>query len=368
MKIYLYGNCQAHALLKMIREDYPDWSLATADPTTMPMHDDVALQRHYEQIRGADVVVAQPIHNYKGHAELSTDALRAELRGGTELITFPSIVFEGTHGAFSYLPARLSGFHMDYHNSHTIELATRGYHWNDIALLQASPDFYTADFVTGGVEASLGELRHREELAAVTVRVAEIINEYGRSAVVMNTINHPNRFVMARVLNGIYRAMSMPLLAKEQGEDHLPDPIIPPLPTVLAHLRLEDRRPHFEARGRTWTRDAYLRESLGYYGRLLRDDLLRAFVGSRGSVFLEAFHRVPMPLGAIGSAGTVREPLGPEAVVTEAFVALLKRMPIGSELDEHCAAVQSVGLREWFRILTSSEEYFAMNLMASSQM
>jgi hypothetical protein len=157
-------------------------------------------------------------------------------------------------------------------------------------------------------------------------------------------------------------------VAKEAGEDHLPDPIIPPLPTVLAHLRLEDRRPYFEARERVWTRDAYLRESLGYYGRLLRADLLRAFAGSRGSVFLEAFHRVPTPLDAIASAPAVREPLGPEAVVIEAFVALLKRMPIGTELDEHCAAIQSVGLREWFRILTASEEYSCMCLMANPQL
>ena len=358
MNIYLYGNCQTTALMNMIREDHPDWTAASFDVSQWPNASDQVINAHLERARQADLVIAQPVGAYQGRPGLSTDALRTVMRDGAAMITMPSIVFEGTHGAFTYLPDRLGGFRMDYHNSHTIEMFIRGYHWDDVCLLQGSPGFYSKAFVDGGIEASLTELRHREEMNQTTVKVAPLIDAYCRSMVVMNTMNHPNRFLLSHVLNQIYQAMAERPVAKDQGVDYLPDPFIPPLPTVLAQLGFPDDRPHYSVNGSSLTRTGYLRESLAYYGRLRRDSLVRAFSTARGVGFLAAYHNGRGAL-AVPSLDLAlhRRPLEEGALVSAAFGALFKREPGALEREKHVAAIHHLGLDQWFAILLDAEEF-----------
>lgn len=362
MKVYLYGNCQMPALHAMMLEDYPDWSIDSWEVTICPVVGEAHLQQHFGHVRTADVVISQPLTDYKGNTALSLASLRDALPDRTQLVTMPSIVFEGTHGAFVYMGGRFPAFHMNYHNAHTIDMFVRGYHWDDICLLQASPAFYTEAFVLTGIEASLAELRSREERHQTTVRVAGLIDEHCRSAVLMNTINHPNRFLLARTLNAIYRAMGVPPIAKETGIDRLPNPHIPPLPTVLARLGIADEAPDIRADGIVYTREAYLRQTISYYARLVRTELMNAFAGSRGRMFVDAFHGTPA--SAHKAAPASRAPNDPammtETLVTEAFAALLKRKPSRLELERHGAAIHSLGLRHWFAALTSAEEFLTL--------
>ena len=358
MNIYLYGNCQTTALQQMMREDYPDWTIDSFDVSLPPILDDAVIDAHLARARQADLIIAQPVSAYKGHARLTTDLLRTVMRDGASMITLPSIVFEGTHGAFTYLPDRLGGFRMDYHNSHTVEMVLRGYHWDDVCLLQGSPGFYSKEFVESGIDASLTELRHREEVHRTTIHVSPLIAEHCHDLVLMNSMNHPNRFLLSLVLNQIYRAMSLPPGAKSEGVDYLPDPFIPPLPTVLAQLGFPDDRPYVSARGRTWSRTGYLQESMAYYARLRRDVLAQAFAKARGVGFLAAYHNGRGEMAVPSLDVTLhRKPLDADGLVTAAFQVLLKRQPDPPEREKHVAAIHTIGLDQWFAVLVSAEEF-----------
>ena len=359
MRIYLYGNCQMTALGWMILEQHPDWHVDSFDVSTLTEdRQDEQLARHFQAVRGADVVVAHPIGDYRGEVALSLETLRDELTAPAKLMTFPSIVFEGTHGAFTYIGERLQGYHMPYHNSHVLEMSLRGYHWDDVCTLLRAPDYYTSDFVSAGIEASLAQLRSRERINRTTIQVSPILDEACRSTVMMNTINHPKRVVLTRVLNEVYGLLGVPRTAKEQGEDYLRFPFIPPLPSLLHHIGAHDDAPEFQVPGRTWTREEYWRGSLGYYARLRRTDLVRCFAGSRGQEFLASFRAIPV------GAGTVTEDMLPSTVdafvqslVTETFEVMLQREPDQAELSAHGTALRGAGIRPWLTLMLQSPEF-----------
>ena len=356
MNIYIYGNCQVTALRQMMLEQHPGWSVTAWDVAAEPTIDEPVLKRHAAMIANADIVVSQPVGNYRGEPRLSLHTLRGHLGPTTQLITFPSVVFEGTHGAFTYVQGRLPGYCMPYHNSHVIDMSLRGYQWDDACKLLDSPDFYTADFVLSGFEASLAEMRAREADHGLTIKVTALIDEMGRSRVVMNAINHPRRMLMARLLNEIYAAMSVERTATEAGEEYMPFPLIPPLPSVLHHLGIADDRPAFSDGVRSWTREAYTRASLAYYGRLDRAELVRSLDASTGRKFLGCFReelaaasRVASPLSELSAAAR-------EAIITDAFAVLLKRPASAGEIAAHSDALQASGFQQWLQSMVESEE------------
>ena len=243
MNIYFYGNCQMTALGQMLLEQYPKWTVSSSTCPRSPPSAKTTLPATSPQPRQADVVVAQPIGEFRNEPQLSTETLRAALPGTTQFITLPSIVFEGTHAAFTYLPDRLDGYYMHYHNSHTVDMMLRGYSWKDIGILQASPDFYSRAFVENGIEASLAALRAREALHATTIRVSPIIGELCHSMIVMNAINTPastiatkppgathaasRKLVCADPRHGGYDNIRLCDRAARLGRDGGRDPVIP---------------------------------------------------------------------------------------------------------------------------------------------
>jgi hypothetical protein len=343
----------------MILEDHPDWDVTAGEVMALPNVDEAGISAHFAAARSASVVIAQPIGAYRGISALSLDALRDSLPGNIPLITFPSIFFAGTHGAFQYLNHAMSGYCMHYNNVHSIEMFLRNYRWEDICKLQMSRDFYPASFIDTTFAASLAELQYREEHQGTTIRVSETIRDYGRSILLMHTINHPNRFLLARTLNAIYRALSLAPLAKEHGEDYLGQCILPPLPTVLAHMGLQDHAAEVEVPGRRWTREGYLRESLAYYAGMVQSELTRAFTGSAGAAFLRSLHGAPMPVSDLqvdagrvaGQADMLR------SLVFGTFQTLLHRAPSQTELQDHSAQIATLGVHGWLEAIVAAEEF-----------
>ena len=112
MKLHIFGNCQSTALKAMMLEDHPDWSITTTDVSSDAVLAPEAVARHLADVEQADVIVSQPVKAWKGVHDLSLAAVEAHRRPGSQLVTFPSIFFEGTHGAFTYLQHRLGGYLM----------------------------------------------------------------------------------------------------------------------------------------------------------------------------------------------------------------------------------------------------------------
>ena len=367
MRIHLFGNCQATVLRKLILEDHPDWTVSALELGTARDFEDETVRLHLERAGKADIVITQPVKAWKGIEALSTEALQASLRPDATLVTIPSIVFEGTHAAFTYLGHRFAGFAMPYHNSHTIDMFVRQYRRADIELLQSSPEFYTRDFVHEGVAASLAELRFKEASNRTTFSVADLIEDACYSSVVMNTINHPKRPLFARVLNTIYRTLSLRPVAREAGVDHLPDPTIPPLPTVLHHLGVADEQPFFDVVGKRYSRERYLAASLAYYSRLLRDDLVAALEISRGHAFLAAFYNATTRLEAAGSPPVADGEPTPLDVVSSAYSALLGREATQAELDIHIGELKISGLRAWLAAFCRTPEFAVRHVAAGRE-
>ena len=361
MNIYLFGNCQATALAKMITEDHPDWTVDACDVSSLDEHPTPEDgDRHLARVGAADIVISQPVHAWQGVPGLSLAATRGTIRAASQLITFPSIVFEGTHGAFSYMAGRLQGHRMPYHNTHTIDMFTRGYRREDMVLLQNAPAFYTRDFVLSGVAASLAELRGRERHHETTIGVADLIEEACGRSVLMHTMNHPKRPLLARTLNRVYCAMSERQTAREAGEDYLRLPHIPPLPTVLAHLGLKDEAPLvITDDGVSWSREDYLRGSIDYYARLLRPTLLEALSESRGQAFLEAFYETPVKPDDAGKPPPLDIAHDVDTLVRSAFAVFLDRTPPDPELAAHVHAIRSIGMHGWLSTIAAAPEFQA---------
>jgi hypothetical protein len=357
MKLYFYGNCQAGALAKMVLEDHPKWTVDFLDVSSIQSMPE-AVELHLGRIRKADIVVAQPVGHYRGEARLSLDFLRQTLRPSTQLVLFPSFAFEGTHGAFTYLDERLPSLGMPYHNAHTVDMLLRDYHWADIIRFQQSVDFYTAEFVLGGMEASLNTLRAREQQQQTTISMEAIARELCFSTVIVSAFNHPKRIVMARALNEIYRVLAMPRLAKEVGEEHLPNPVIPPLPSVLHHLGIADESPNFVGGLQTWSREAYLKETLSYYERLIRSDLTQAFLRSRGYEFIKAVYHGDGLSGA-AAPGQMAHSVSDfvDDLIKDAFTVMMGREPASHELVDHAAYIKSMGAQAWLVVMTNAEEF-----------
>lgn len=357
MKIHFFGNCQTGALRRMLDEDHPGWEVTNHELGTEGDTAPARVAAHVRATEGADVIVAQPVTAWKGVTDLSLKAVEAMKRPGADLVTIPSIVFEGTHPSFCYLRDHFDGAGMPYHEVHTLDMFLRGYRTTEIELLLGSTGFYTARFVHAGMEASLATLRFREAHAGVTVTVSDLMAELGQDRVLMNTINHPRRLLLVEVMRRILRAIGTPPITRVDGEDYLFHPSIPPLPTVLHHLGIADVSPDFVLKGEErLSRGDYLARSIDFYGRGLQADLLYMLRGSRGEEFLAAFgSRGPYPEPqAKGLPPTVREHA--RAWLRAMYPAFLGRSASGGEIETHLGGIEAVGLGEWLTAFADSSE------------
>jgi len=139
--------------------------------------------------------------------------------------------------------------------------------------------FLTPEIIDTVCNQTIGETISREELGKVDIKVSDLYERYQRSRLLFNSINHPTRFVMMRVMERVLDYLGIPLTPHEKGEDFLADVIIPPYPSVASHLGIRgvtnlnlyrvDHRPD--------TADSFLRGLLVHYKvKVGREELWRA--------------------------------------------------------------------------------------------
>ena len=356
MNIYLYGNCQSTALRKLIVEAQPDWDVANTDISAVPVFTDAIVAAHLARAAAADIVITQPIGSFRDRDELSTDYLRAALPPHVTLITFPSMFFNGLQAAYDYMVGHVPGHRSDYHNAHTIDMFLNGYHWHDIAAVQLSPEFYTRDFVFSWIEASLGELKRRELERQTTVRFSPFLEERCWTEVTMNTINHPKRPALAYVLREIFQILGLHATVRDEGEELIPTPVYPPLPTVLHHLGLSDAAPLMIFPDGVCSRSEHVFGSLRLCAHYGRATIREGYAASRLASFIEAFREAPLPPIDMGDP-TGMLTLAPDMLVRETYRTLLRREASNEDVSYHARAVQVMGVSAWLYAMTESAEF-----------
>ncbi len=360
MNIYLYGNCQTTALRMMIAQAQPNWKVSNLDLSTVPVFDDAIVGAHFRRATAADIVVAQPVGTLHGRADLSSYALRASLPPHVTMLTFPSMFFNGLQGCFDYASGHVPIYRSAYHNAHTIEMFLSSYHWQDITTIQSAPEFYTREFVFGRIETALAELRRREHKHQTTIRLSPFLEERCRSELTMNTVNHPKRPALVAVLRDIFKALGLTATVPMAGEELLPLPFYPPLPSVLHHLELADTAPMFLFHNGVVSRAAQIIESLRLYAHFGRKTTRQLFDGSRLETFIEAFRQTPgTPADVPDKPATLS--LSTDLLVADGFRMLLRRAPADGEVAEHARAIENMGLFKWLSFILESAEYMALN-------
>ena len=356
MNIYLYGTCQSTALRKLLVEAQPGWDVANTDISAVPRFTDAIAAAHLARAAAADIVIAQPIGTFRGRADLSTDHLRASLPPHIAVVIFPSMFFNGLHAAYDYMTGHFPGYRSDYHNAHTIDMFLNGYHWQDIAAVQLSPEFYTRAFVASRIETALGELQRREVEFQTTVRFSPFLEERCRTEVTMNTVNHPKRPALATMLREIFRVLGLHGTVRDEGVECIPFPVYPPLPAVLSHLGLPDTAPLLAFPDGMCTRSDHVFGSLRLCAHHGRAAVRESYAQSRLAGFIEAYREAPLsPAGAPDATAMLT--LAPDMLVRETYRTLLRREPSAEDVAHHAPRVQAMGVTAWIHAITQSAEF-----------
>lgn len=304
MRIHVHGNCQAVAMAAMLREACPDWQVTASEAPAIPLDDPDALAAYEAAATGADLLLAQPVGaTYRGTDRFATERLRALRRPEAATLTFPSIYFAGQHPGIDYLSDRLPGFGMPYHDLHLVDLVLRGRRPAVIAATLLDEEFYDGAFLEAEIAASLAELHAREVEAAIDLPVSGLLGRACRRGVVMHTINHPCRLVLAAVLNAALQRIGAPDRVAPRGPEPLPDPHIPPLPAVLRHLGLRPgRTAAYLVGGRRAAAARWLAEAARHYAAIPPGELALHLLGRPGAMaFLQRFHAHHDPAPAEGA-------------------------------------------------------------------
>jgi hypothetical protein len=232
-RIYFHGNCQAVALSRYWREHFPDDEIHANHVHSMNVSD---LQKYEWLCKSSDIIVSQVISDtYRGEFRLSTRWIRENKRAASVLIVFPVMFYRGQTPQSFYIHG-ISDFKSTYHDAHLIDLFCRGYEETDIIASIMSEEFLAPEIIDTVCSQTISETLSRENLGKVDIKVSDLYERYQRSKLLFNSINHPTRFVMLRVMEKVLAYLGVRATLQEEGEDFLAEVVIPPYPSVASHL------------------------------------------------------------------------------------------------------------------------------------
>jgi hypothetical protein len=232
-RIYFHGNCQAVALSKYWREHFPNHEIHANHVHSMDVSD---LQNYEWLCKSSDIIVSQVISDtYRDEFRLSTSWIRENKKAGCVLIVFPVMFYRGQTPQSFYIHG-ISGFKSTYHDAHLIDLLCRGYQETDILASVMSEQFLAPEIIDAVCNQTISETASREQLGKVDITVSDLYQRYQRSKLLFNSINHPTRFVMLRVMERVLACLGARATLQEEGEDFLAEVVIPPYPSVASHL------------------------------------------------------------------------------------------------------------------------------------
>ena len=314
MRVYVHANCQGPPIAEMIRACFPDWEVASYEVFGEKIIKEIARYRYL--VSSADIIISQPIHaGYRNRDDLSLDWVRATARLGCDVLTFPSIHFEGQLLGWRTLP--FPGYGMPYHDTLLVALAASGLPAGVIIDLALSPHLFSHQFITDEIEISLGEAERREREDDIDVVISPFLRKYGEIAPLFHIINHPGRPVLAHMTASIMAALGYSVKIPAGGGPCIQLPHVPCHPSVLRLFEQAGRAPadwspldreFYHIPGRKLTRTEYTQQSLAAFLEIGEAGLLAGLRNAHALPFLRRVQAgVPM-VGEILAGG----PLGPD--------------------------------------------------------
>lgn len=234
MYVYIHGNCQARAIALMLQEVHPNWRIESYEVFSDVIISENLMYRSH--VREADLVFSQPVHDgYRERDDLSLNWIRANVKPGARVVTYPSMHFEGQ--IIGTRSLSISGFEMPYTDVLMLHLIYSGIGTNEIKDIMLSEKTYDDTFINYEATRSLKEIYRREESDKIDVRIGSFVEAHLSLDQMFHVINHPRRFLLCYVANALLRIIGSDKVVKNIGQDYLWFPHIPCLPAIRRKLR-----------------------------------------------------------------------------------------------------------------------------------
>jgi hypothetical protein len=200
--VIVYGNCQAGCIAGFLRKT-PAFRDSKLIPRVKGVHElsSAELPQVYAAVRGADLLLTQPVSsNYRG-VGFSSDHLISLLGPFARTIYYPSLYFGGYFPNLLYLRKPGGGLFTgpggDYHDRNILDcFIARRTVQSSIAFL-ADENCYDKSVLRRNTEATLDELRWRE--STMEIKIADYIADNLRDRRLFYVFNHPINEVMFQV-------------------------------------------------------------------------------------------------------------------------------------------------------------------------
>lgn len=243
MRIYVHGNCQASAIGWTLQESQPHWDIQSREVHTFDVASSEVYEAYREQVRRADLILAQPISDgYRDVEFLSLSWLRANKSSDATIAVFPSIYFRG-YNPFSF-DLHMDGHIMGYHDVHVADMFLAGVSSEECHHRIASPSFFTRDFAQSEFFRNLRTLARREQAAAVDAFASPFILNHYDQELLFHTFNHPGRSVMCSVINQLMRVAGLDVTIAASGPSYLNNIRIMPYRSLATHLDMQEAALH----------------------------------------------------------------------------------------------------------------------------
>jgi len=234
MRIYVHGNCQGPALAKLLKEAHPKWDIVSYECFGDKIIDE--LHRYYHYIETADIVISQPISvKYRDRDDLSLGWLRDHVRRPTEIITYPSLHFEGQ--LVSCRSTVIPGNRMQYHDVTLLHLALSNAPLDVTIETLDSDTLYSSHFIDNELRLAIAELQRREESHDLDLRSSDYISQHIHHRHLFYVINHPCRALLVDIANQCLERIGSRKRIENHGAEYIPFPHMPLPASYITYLR-----------------------------------------------------------------------------------------------------------------------------------
>lgn len=224
-KFVVYANCQGVGLARTLLENPEfasryEWLNIDAVQTLGAQHIPAVL----EKVAQADLFIHQPVKGESGGRakELGTDFLLTRLKPGAVAYSFPSLYFNGYFPHLYTLNKMVSPILNHVHDYVIAYGWSLGLSQETILEVMNHEDLYPVEIAMRLANASLANLRTREDEDGLHVYVSDFIADNFRKMKLFNQFNHPARPVLSYVAEQILSLLGAerPVLDRD-GPDYL---------------------------------------------------------------------------------------------------------------------------------------------------
>lgn len=239
-KIYtFYSNCQGEAIAKTLEENTL-FSSCYEWLKIKPIQNIKASEINSvsEKIATADVIIHQTISDRGRHSELSSQNMLKHARPDAQIISIPSLYFDG------YFP------HLSSMNQHTSVLSLvhdyfiayaycKGISPVDCLGMIRSEVLYSRDLSEQLLNISLNNLRRRESKENLDITISDYIEKNFKKRKLFNQFNHPTREVFEFISNQILKKIGMEESEYHSDQGYLDGLIVPIYQSTYKNLGLQ---------------------------------------------------------------------------------------------------------------------------------